>query len=74
MQPGSAFDLAALRGRITQVAPGASLDDHRAWIERMRSMSGATVAAGLGILALVIVATIVLCAIYLLLTRPTKPR
>jgi cell division transport system permease protein len=59
VQPGSAFDLAALRGRITQVAPGASVDDHRAWIERMRSMSGATVFAGIGILALVIVATII---------------
>jgi cell division transport system permease protein len=57
--PGSVLDLAALRRAITQVAPGASVDDHRAWIERMRSMTGATVAAGLGILALVIVATII---------------
>jgi cell division transport system permease protein len=57
--PGAALDLAGLRGRVTQAAPNASVDDHRAWIERMRSMSGATVAAGLGILALVIVATII---------------
>jgi cell division transport system permease protein len=59
VQPGSTLDLAALRVRVTQVAPSASVDDHRAWIERMRSMSGATVLAGIGILALVIVATII---------------
>jgi cell division transport system permease protein len=59
VQPGTTLDLAALRGRVTQVAPTASVDDHRAWIERMRSMSGATVFAGLGILALVIIATII---------------
>src|SRR5262249_50823950 len=57
--PGTTLDLSALRGRIAQVAPTASVDDHRAWIERMRSMSGATVFAGLGILALVIIATII---------------
>jgi cell division transport system permease protein len=57
--PGAVLDLAGLRGRVALAAPTASLDDHRAWIERMRSMTGATVAAGLGILALVIVATII---------------
>src|SRR3954468_9969083 len=59
VQPGTALDLAALRARVTQLAPSASIDDHRAWIERMRSMTGATVAAGIGILALVIIATII---------------
>jgi cell division transport system permease protein len=59
VQPGSTLDLAALRSRVTQIAPTASVDDHRAWIERMRSMTGATVFAGLGILALVIIATII---------------
>ncbi|SDI44928.1 MULTISPECIES: cell division protein FtsX [Bradyrhizobium] len=59
VQPGAVLDLAALRGRMTQVAPSASVDDHRAWIERMRSMTGATVFAGIGILALVIIATII---------------
>lgn len=59
VQPGTTLDLAALRSRITQAAPSASVDDHRAWIERMRSMTGATVFAGIGILALVIVATII---------------
>jgi cell division transport system permease protein len=58
-QPGTAPDLATLRSRVNQIAPTASVDDHRAWIERMRSMTGATLAAGFGILALVIVATII---------------
>src|SRR5580692_11015778 len=59
VQPGASLDLAALRARVTQAAPSASVDDHRAWIERMRSMTGATVIAGIGILMLVIVATII---------------
>jgi cell division transport system permease protein len=59
VQPGATLDLAALRRRVTQVAPSATVDDHRAWIERMRSMTGATVIAGIGILALVIIATII---------------
>jgi cell division transport system permease protein len=59
VQPGTTLDLAALRKAVTLVAPTASVDDHRAWIERMRSMTGATVLAGIGILALVIVTTII---------------
>ncbi|MBR1275126.1 ABC transporter permease [Bradyrhizobium sp. AUGA SZCCT0283] len=59
VQPGTTLDLAALRKAVTQVAPSASVDDHRAWIERMRSMTGATVLAGIGILVLVIAATII---------------
>jgi cell division transport system permease protein len=57
--PGREPDLAPLRKQLTERVAGASLDDHRAWIERMRSMTGATVFAGIGILALVIVATII---------------
>jgi len=59
VQPGSTLDLVALRRAVTQAAPTASVDDHRAWIERMRSMTGATLFAGIGILALVIIATII---------------
>jgi len=57
--PGSPLDIVGLRSRVTQVAPNASVDDHRAWVERMRSMTSATVLAGIGILALVIMATII---------------
>ncbi len=59
VQPGTTPDLVALRSRVTQVAPTATVDDHRAWIERMRSMTGAKVLAGIGILVLVIIATII---------------
>jgi len=58
-QPGTAPDLAALRTRVAQVSPTASVDDHRAWIDRMRSMTNATMLAGIGILALVIIATVI---------------
>lgn len=57
--PGAVPDFAALRTSITKAAPGASIDDHRAWIERMRSMTGAIVLAGTGILILVIIATVI---------------
>jgi len=57
--PGTGLDLAELRRRVAEAAPTATVDDHRAWIERMRSMTGATVFAGIGVLALVIVATII---------------
>jgi cell division transport system permease protein len=57
--PGATPDLAALRRAVTQAAPAASIDDHRAWIDRMRSMTGAIVLAGTGILILVIVATVI---------------
>src|SRR5438445_9867684 len=43
LQPGTTLDLVALRSRVMRLAPTASVDDHRAWIDRMRSMSGATV-------------------------------
>ncbi len=57
--PGSAPDFTGLRQRISQGLPSASLDDHRAWIERMRTMTAAAVLGGLAVLGLVIVATII---------------
>jgi cell division transport system permease protein len=57
--PGSTPDLAELASRLKQAAPSTSVDDHRAWIERMRTMSGATVFAGVGVLALVVIATVI---------------
>jgi len=59
VQPGTPLDLVSLRSRLVKVAPSATVDDHRAWIERMRSMTGATLFAGVGILILVIIATII---------------
>lgn len=57
--PGASVDLTGLRARLVKLVPSASVDDHRAWIDRMRSMTGATVFAGLGILFLVVIVTII---------------
>jgi len=59
VSPGTTLDLSVLRRTVQVVAPNATVDDHRAWIERMRSMSGATLFFGFGILALVIIATVI---------------
>jgi cell division transport system permease protein len=48
-----------LRKKLAQVVPSATVDDHRAWIDRMRSMTGAIMVAGTGVLILVIVATVI---------------
>ena len=54
---GAAPDIPQLRRILAEQVPGATLDDHRGWIERMRAMAGTAVAAGVGILILVIAAT-----------------
>jgi cell division transport system permease protein len=54
---GAAPDLAQLRNALAAQVPGASLDDHRGFVERMRAMAGAAVLGGIAVLVLVIVAT-----------------
>ncbi len=56
--PDGAPDLSQLRKLLAEQAPGAALDDHRGWIDRMRTMAGTAVAAGIGILILMIAATV----------------
>jgi cell division transport system permease protein len=51
-------DLTALRAALARDVSGASLDDHRGWIDRMRAMAGSAIAVGLIIVALVMAATI----------------
>jgi cell division transport system permease protein len=55
---GAAPDFAALRKALAAQVPQASLDDHRRWIDRMRTMADTAVAGGLGVLALVLVVTV----------------
>ncbi len=50
-------DLDALRKQLAEQIVGASLDDHRGWIDHMRAMARTAVAAGLGVLGLVFAAT-----------------
>ena len=47
-----------MRKALAERVPGASLDDHRGWIDRMRTMANSLVALGLGVLALVLAATV----------------
>jgi cell division transport system permease protein len=56
--PGAAPDLAQLRAALANEVPPASLDDHRVFVDRMRAMSSATVAVGIGVVLLVFVATV----------------
>jgi cell division transport system permease protein len=51
-------DLATIRRSLAAQVPSASLDDHRGWIDRMRSMAETAVASGIAILALVIVVAV----------------
>ena len=55
---GAAPDMPALRTMLKAQVPSAVLDDHRGFIERMRAMSGTAIAVGIGILILMIAATI----------------
>jgi cell division transport system permease protein len=55
---GAAPDLPQLRNMLKEQVPGALLDDHRGFVERMRAMSGTAIAAGIGILILMIAATV----------------
>jgi cell division transport system permease protein len=54
---GAAPDIPQLRQMLAQQVPGATLDDHRGWIDRMRAMAGTAVAVGVAILLLVVAAT-----------------
>ena len=56
--PGGAANFAELRKALAAQVPSATLDDHRGWIDRMRTMAETAVAAGMVILALVIAVTV----------------
>ncbi|MGA8610339.1 MAG: ABC transporter permease [Xanthobacteraceae bacterium] len=49
---------AALRKTLAAQVPSAILDDHRRWIDRMRTMAGSAVAGGVAILLMVLLVTI----------------
>jgi cell division transport system permease protein len=57
VSPDSA-DLDALNRRLGSEVKGAMLDNHAAWAARLQSMANVTVFAGLAILVLVFVATV----------------
>jgi cell division transport system permease protein len=55
--PEAKFDFSGLRKMLHEQVGGASVDDHRGWIEQMRSMSRTAVIVGILILLLVFAAT-----------------
>jgi cell division transport system permease protein len=56
--PDGAPDLAQLAKSLTAQIPGATVDDHRGWVARMGSMARTSVAVGLGVMVLVLIATV----------------
>jgi cell division transport system permease protein len=58
LRPGGGANFAELSKALASQVPGATLDDHRGWIDRMRTMAETAVAAGMVILALVIAVTV----------------
>src|SRR5215469_9893668 len=55
---GTRPDVAGLRAALAGKVAGASVDDHRGWIDRMRAMANVAIAGGVAVLALVLVATV----------------
>ena len=58
LKSGETPDTASMRKLLTDRVPGATLDDHRGWIDRMRAMADFVVLGGILVLGLVIAATI----------------
>ena len=62
MARGATPDLDRLRRSLGEQVAGASLDDHRGWVDQMRAMTRTAVVAGIGLLGLVMTAAILLIA------------
>ncbi|MET0276901.1 MAG: ABC transporter permease [Pseudorhodoplanes sp.] len=58
LRAGETPDIPSMRKMLIDRVPGASLDDHRGWIDRMRAMADFVVLGGLLVLGLVIAATV----------------
>src|SRR5262249_53710360 len=56
--PDAAPDLGQLAKAIAAQVPSATVDDHRGWIDRMRGMAQTSVAIGLSLMVLVLIATV----------------
>lgn len=58
ISPDRPPDFAALRAALAAEVPGASLDDHRSFSDRLRTMADTAIAIGLTIFGLVLAATV----------------
>ena len=57
LAPNATPDLAQMRKLLNERVAGASLDDHRTWMDRMRAMANTTIFGGIGVLLLMVAAT-----------------
>jgi cell division transport system permease protein len=57
LAPNATPNLDGLRKLLRERVAGASLDGHRAWMDRMRSMANTTIAVGIAVLLLMVAAT-----------------
>ncbi|WP_293860224.1 ABC transporter permease [uncultured Alsobacter sp.] len=57
LEAGNRPDFAALRKALTETVRGATLDDHRIWIDRLGVMANTLVVLGIGVTILVLAAT-----------------
>ena len=55
---GAAPDLAALKAKLAAAAPGAVLDDHQQWLDRLYALALSVEATGLAIVAMVSAASV----------------
>lgn len=55
---GTTLDLAALKAKLAAAAPGAVLDDHQQWLDRLYALALSVEAAGLAIVAMVSAASV----------------
>ena len=62
MARGATPDFDRLRKSLSDQVAGASLDDHRGWVDQMRAMTRTAVIVGVGLLGLVMAAAILLIA------------
>ena len=56
LDPTRRANLRGLSSRLTEQVQGASLNDHRVWLDRLNSMANTTVAVGLSIMGLMLTA------------------
>jgi cell division transport system permease protein len=54
LDPGRAPDLAGLASRLAEQMPGATVDDHGAWVARLTTMANTVVFAAFGLVLLVL--------------------
>ncbi len=60
VSPGARPDFEAIRKALADKIPGATLDDHRAWVDRLVAMAWTTIVIGVSILILVLAATMLI--------------